>query len=522
MVVARRWLAAVLATSALGLAGCATRRTGPADDPRATLLVELASNPRDSAVHLRLARFELAAQHRAAAMRHFALVEAIGGLFGAKWSVADRRAYAMLLRDRGLFRLSHGQASAAQDFAHAANLGVPVSSPQRHAAAILQAIADVRHAADDIRTRGVRALCRLTATTGACANASALDRVAFATWLWQHRAKRASYDVLVEVSQRSGALPQPARTLWLDAQAWWTGEVLPLPPLVQATRCDAEAAARYVQPRRHDASDDMPGRAQRALDGWRARNGLAKLPPLDDQACRAAADLDLRAPHSPESNMAPPVAGDFIAIFAQRWQLSATDLQALQRVRDTAMPTLDRAVEQALNQSLDEAWTAAALGEFMLVTGDPARARALWQRAFDATGAPRYLQGLAVAAAAVGDSDAATIWATQAAAASGDPASLLAEVAGAMAESGDYPVALTLLRQALAIAGATDAYAIERQISDCLQKLGRAVPAGVPAATWAEIQTAQGWSRDVMLDLDAPAARAMFAAMPPLARAAAR
>ncbi len=519
MIVGGRWLVALLASAAFGSASCA--RNAHVGDPREQLLVDLASNPRDSAVNLRLAQVEAAAQLRGAALRHFALVESNGGLFGSKWTAADRRVYATLLRDRGLVRLRRGQASAAQDFTHAAKLGVTVSAPERAAAALVQATQDARHAADDLRNRGLRALCSGAATTGACTNSSALDRVLFANWLWQHRAKRASYDVLVEVSQRSAGVPGSARTLWLQAQAWWTGEVLPLPPIGQATRCDAEAAATAVKGELlpSDAADDSSGRAQRALDDWRLRNGLAMLPPLrSDQPCTDIGTAG--AVDSPDSSMARAVTGigassqsaDFFEVFAERWQLSAADLRELQHIRTTAIATVDRAVVQALDASLDEAWTAAALGEFFLVTGDPARARALWQRAVDATHDPRYLQGLAVATAAVGDSDAATIWATQAAAASGDPAPALAEVAGAMAQMGDYPVALTLLRQALAIAGAIDVIAIEHAISHALQKLSWPVPSGVSAATWGELQIAQGATRQAMLDLDAPGARALLAA----------
>lgn len=455
----RGWVATALATVALGLSNCAARRAPQGADARNVLLVELASNPRDSAVHVRLARFELAAQHRAAALRHFALVETTGGLFGSKWSAADRRAYAMLLRERGLLRVSHNQASAAQDLTHAASLGAPASPPELHAVASIKAVQDSRHAADDVRNQGLRSLCSSAVTVGACASASVPDRVAFASWLWQRRAKRASYDVLVEVGKRSEGIPPQAQTFWLEAQAWWTGEITP---------------------------------------------GLAD---------HVAPTVIL----APDSSLPSPSLDDFFALLAERWQLQVADLQALHRLRSTAVATVDRAVAQMVDQSLDEAWTAAALGEYFLLVGDPARARALWQRAYDAAGEPRYLQGLAVATATVGDSDAATIWATQAAAASGDPALPLAEVAGAMAQLGDYPVALTVLRQALAIAGAADANTIEREIAFCLQKLGRPIPAGATPASWATMQTARAAPRNVMLDLDEPGARAMLAAL--LARA---
>ncbi len=510
MVSVHRGFAAALAIVALGLSNCATQRAGASGDGRAGLLVELASNPHDSAVHLRLARFELAAHHRAAALRHFAYVESVGGLLGSKWTAADRRAYATLLRDRGLLRLNRGQASAAADLTHATSLGVAVSTRQRDAVTIVQALQASRHAAEDVRNQGLRLLCHAAATVGACATASALDRVAFATWLWQRRAKRASYDVLFEVSQRSGGVPTLAQTLWLEAQAWWTGEVLPLPPIAQATRCDAQAAAGLLVAGRPQAAAELGERAQAALDQWRVRNAMPMLPPLDtEQPCAEPVVPVVDA--SADSSRLIVDASDVVEIFAERWQLPAAVVQELDQVRSIAPGTLDRAVEQALDQSLDEAWTAAAFGEYFLLVGDPARARAFWQRAFDATKEPRYLQGLAVAAASAGDSDAATIWATQAAAASGDPALPLAEVAGAMAVQGDYPVALTLLRQALAIAGVTDANNIEREIAYCLQKLDRPSPGGALPASWREIQTALGSSRAVLLDLDHPSARIMLA-----------
>jgi tetratricopeptide (TPR) repeat protein len=115
----------------------------------------------------------------------------------------------------------------------------------------------------------------------------------------------------------------------------------------------------------------------------------------------------------------------------------------------------------------------AALATLFDALGDPARARAAWQAAIDASPEPAFLRGLAEALARQGDPDAALIAATAAAAASGDPAIVWTSVARALAGAGKYVHALDAARSAIDLSGPeTLAAALEIAIA-ASQALGR-------------------------------------------------
>src|SRR6185436_11931608 len=94
----------------------------------------------------------------------------------------------------------------------------------------------------------------------------------------------------------------------------------------------------------------------------------------------------------------------------------------------------------------DAAAMHATLGALFDALGDPARARAEWQAAVDASPEPRFVRGLAEAQARQGDPDAALISATTAAAASGDAAVVWTSVARLLALAGKYVHALEAAR----------------------------------------------------------------------------
>jgi hypothetical protein len=114
----------------------------------------------------------------------------------------------------------------------------------------------------------------------------------------------------------------------------------------------------------------------------------------------------------------------------------------------------DRLGRDAVASSVDAAETHATLGALFDALGDPARARAAWQAAVDASPEPTFVRGLAEAQARQGDADAALITATTAAAASGDPAVVWCAVARALADTGKYVHALQAARSAIDLAGA--------------------------------------------------------------------
>jgi hypothetical protein len=113
----------------------------------------------------------------------------------------------------------------------------------------------------------------------------------------------------------------------------------------------------------------------------------------------------------------------------------------------------DRLGRDAVAGAVDAAAMHAALGALFDALGDPARARASWQAAVDASPEPVFLRGLAQAQALQGDPDAALVSATSAAAASGDPAVVWITVARGLAAVGKYVHALDAARSAIDLAG---------------------------------------------------------------------
>jgi Tfp pilus assembly protein PilF len=114
----------------------------------------------------------------------------------------------------------------------------------------------------------------------------------------------------------------------------------------------------------------------------------------------------------------------------------------------------DRLGRDAVASAVDAAAMHATLGALFDALGDPARARASWQAAVDASSEPAFVRGLAEAQARQGDADAALITATSAAAASGDPAIIWSAIARALAEAGKYVHALQAVRSAIDLSGA--------------------------------------------------------------------
>jgi hypothetical protein len=134
----------------------------------------------------------------------------------------------------------------------------------------------------------------------------------------------------------------------------------------------------------------------------------------------------------------------------------------------------------------------ATLGALFDAIGDPARARAAWQAAVDASAEPAFLRGLAEAEARGGDGDAALVTATSGAAASGDPAVVWTAVARALAGSGRYVHALDAARSAIDLAGPeTVAAALEVAIA-ASRALGRDAQVQALAAQRAHVAPAGG------------------------------
>ncbi|HEU0036872.1 MAG TPA: hypothetical protein VFQ53_39955 [Kofleriaceae bacterium] len=132
------------------------------------------------------------------------------------------------------------------------------------------------------------------------------------------------------------------------------------------------------------------------------------------------------------------------------------DAARLQRVgeayvRDPAVG--DRIARDVVAESIDAATAHASLGALYDALGDPARARAAWQAAVDASPEPEHVRGLAEAMARANDPDAALVIGTTAAAAWGDPAVVWASLANALERSGKHVHALEAARNAIDLAG---------------------------------------------------------------------
>jgi tetratricopeptide (TPR) repeat protein len=157
--------------------------------------------------------------------------------------------------------------------------------------------------------------------------------------------------------------------------------------------------------------------------------------------------------------------------------------------RDPAIA--DRLGRDAVAGAVDAAAMHATLGALFDAIGDPARARAEWQAAVDASPEPGFLRGLAGAQARQGDADAALITATSAAAASGDPAVVWVAVARSLTEAGRHVQALEAARSAIDLAGpdalaaaldaaiaASQALGRDRQAAQLVARRARVAPTG--------------------------------------------
>jgi tetratricopeptide (TPR) repeat protein len=169
-----------------------------------------------------------------------------------------------------------------------------------------------------------------------------------------------------------------------------------------------------------------------------------------------------RAPGAPSRRDARALAAARCASLVAPQAASTAALDAIAAAYASDPAIADRLGRDAVAAAVDAAAMHAVLGAMFDALGDPARARAAWQAAVDASPEPVLLRGLAEAQARQGDGDAALITATAAAAASGDPAVVWAAVARALAGAGRYVPALEAARSAIdlsspeTLAGALD------------------------------------------------------------------
>jgi tetratricopeptide (TPR) repeat protein len=188
--------------------------------------------------------------------------------------------------------------------------------------------------------------------------------------------------------------------------------------------------------------------AERVLAGA----GAAEIEPLIGNAPYAE---ELRRVAVPPPAFTGPARAEAAARHAIRAVSGGDPSAALDALRAAAVgyardPAIaDRLVREIIIAAPDAASAHATAGALFDALGDPARARAAWQAAVDASAEPDFVRGLAEAQAHQGDGDAALITATAAAAASGDPAVVWTAVARGLVSAGRYVHALDAARSAI-------------------------------------------------------------------------
>ncbi len=219
-------------------------------------------------------------------------------------------------------------------------------------------------------------------------------------------------------------------------------------------------------------------RAATALPAW----ATAALATLDDPA--AAPPLPVTSVDAPEASPVPwsrRVAA--LAVGADGDAALADGLAAVVTAyaRDPALA--DRRAEDLAGAAIDLAVVAPALGRTFTLQGDPARARAWWQRGVDASPEePTLALGLALAMIRAGDGPAAQQQLVRAAAGSGDAATTLYRAARGFAAAGATLDALTACKLALEHAAPGDEAMVADLAASLLAQLGRERDAGALAA----------------------------------------
>ena len=412
-----RCLAVVVALIACGACGvrapapvdveALVAKLGPSEAHRA-LEVRVVNDARDVGAKLALAALDVQIGRSGEALDAYEAVLRLGGPLGVRWHDADRARFAQLLVARAHARIARGAPTATADLVRAKEYGAVVAADDLARAKQLTAVVELRHVDADVRSRARR---QLGVTLG-----SPAERAAFGLQAWDWGAKREAYEQLAAWHAQT----RPPRDVTLQAAyiralAWW------LP-------ADAEPP-----PRDELAGDDRC---------WFATADCT--PTVRDEVVPAVAAIvgDSRA------------AG--AAHYAATRGLGESDETALGAIAGAFVReplVADRLARDLAAEAIDSAAANATLGALFDALGDPARARARWKAASEASDEARYLRGLAEACARGGDGAAAMVFVQRAAAADGDPAPVLLAVARDLEDDGAHESALLAAHAAIDLAG---------------------------------------------------------------------
>ncbi|HEX4454408.1 MAG TPA: hypothetical protein VH143_26285 [Kofleriaceae bacterium] len=332
------------AVAVAALAGCGVRAPKPIDvahllatrgpiEAHRDLEIRILADPRDIQARLAVAALDDQLGRPAEAIDELDEVEKQGGVLGVRWRDADRARLARLLVARGRARLARGSAAALDDFERALGVGARIESSAAPAAIApvelvgaraAAALAKLRHVDAGLRAEGRRELAAIATQSGADPSwrgaapaGSAIERAAFAEWLWAHGARREAYEQLVAWHAAAG--PQSsagARAAYLRALAWWSP--------IWSGESPAPSDAELVGP-------------ERCRFGCRARDALG-----DDEAERALLGSPLGARVTDPADAAAWAAialrgalrgsGSWSQQLAARVDLGTLDLHALPRL----------------------------------------------------------------------------------------------------------------------------------------------------------------------------------------------
>jgi hypothetical protein len=221
---------AVRALFVLGLVAC-TARQGPSvealiakkgvDGARAELAFRIASHPGDLDARRALARLDQQHGRPASAIRHLLEVEKAGGPLGPRWTTEDRRRLAHLLVRRAWHRAARFAPSAVDDLAHAAALGETIDPALQLRADQGLALAEMRHAATDVRARGIERMASLLPRIAPDLATEQAARERLGAIAWRFGAKRAALEIL-EAWHAAGGTEPAARARLARARRWWS------------------------------------------------------------------------------------------------------------------------------------------------------------------------------------------------------------------------------------------------------------------------------------------------------------
>lgn len=394
------------------LAACASPVQRDAQGLQAALL----SEPADRDARVALARLRLREGQRGQALRIYARLERTGSL-GAR----DRTSYRELSLERAKARLALGDPRAILDRKAAGGKLEPVYYA-------LAAVCLLRHSSQFERDKAKSYLKGLSPSDPRREVAeptilSHAQQTELIDWLYAAGAKREALRV-AEIYARTGGREPTTLQIWRDLHSWWYGDSFPALP--------SEAAELTLDP----------------------PDALAVL----------------------VNSLEALATGEGAAAVAEDWKVPefATVLQEIQRAyaRDPALA--DRVAQNFVNRSVYGVRERALVTELFFRLGDAARARAFATQLRAISGSmPAFAMATGLATAATGDTEAAELYFTAAAAGSGDPGAYWAIAARVYRGLGANLAAVGAARKALSLTARGNDLGILADLIAAQRALGR-------------------------------------------------